>query len=673
MRRKYNKGKCSAVQDYSLTTNVVKILYTFDMNNEITCLARTNSNIDIPIYDDPNLGILGMVQLSECLNQVCTSSPEIIHHLQSGSSDYSVYSIDFTELDNPFVGHGELTRLLMARNNQDSPKVIGKVCKSMMPFYNKDTLEIQLRLKPIELKNDINNDTYSQHQHKQHTETYRKRSAGDKTSALTMSMSSPVKRVKRAYRVASEIRTSPASFDDRDEEEAEDDDDVQSSSTKFSIPNLLPRRNMVMQKAHSFNALSPSISNASNSYRYLASSPPTIMNLGDDYLELPDGPNSNNGFNENTPISPMERVPSNTNKEAIKNIYDEKPSPATGPTYSTHKDESTSPLKEKDLNIIEVDPKEQNKRGKSNRGSKHPKRKEVIQKCLEKALMDGATPDQCYNCRTMSTSTWRRLDKITGEKVPKGDKNVLLCNPCGLYLTKYKIMRPENLWDASRLQRLHSQGGNQNNSQEKLQIPPTAKKSSKSLSVSKKTSRTKSSTSSPGGQTQVEEANTAASTVADSTNSTESNDWNKENLPPRPSDIGVNSNEDIHTDDEKCTSDIDALFSTPKRDRTSEATLVNNGTPASKWLSRIMSSEDNIDDTIKSILNTSPLKGRQILSPELSANLSKFTKSPGTNENSELYDAYLHDLNVDHNNNVTVNSNSPSSSFYYLYDDHKKC
>ncbi|GFF31577.1 hypothetical protein IFM58399_02936 [Aspergillus lentulus] len=110
-----------------------------------------------------------------------------------------------------------------------------------------------------------------------------------------------------------------------------------------------------------------------------------------------------------------------------------------------------------------------------------------VQARLDKCIRDGQVPPYCENCGAIETPTWRRAwskEFVGGESdanelmkdptmlfwqvVERNDKDevtkfkmfkkslvdadndfvqILLCNPCGLWLHKFKCMRPENRWN----------------------------------------------------------------------------------------------------------------------------------------------------------------------------------------------------------------------------------
>ncbi|KAJ5160102.1 uncharacterized protein N7482_007106 [Penicillium canariense] len=117
------------------------------------------------------------------------------------------------------------------------------------------------------------------------------------------------------------------------------------------------------------------------------------------------------------------------------------------------------------------------------------KRSMQVQARLDSAIANGMVPPYCENCGTIDTPTWRRAwskevagseegakemmkphsmlfwealerddkDEVVKFKIYKkglgttaedqGWTQVLLCNPCGLWLHKCKSMRPENRWN----------------------------------------------------------------------------------------------------------------------------------------------------------------------------------------------------------------------------------
>ncbi|KAL4930859.1 putative GATA transcription factor (Ams2) [Aspergillus undulatus] len=132
----------------------------------------------------------------------------------------------------------------------------------------------------------------------------------------------------------------------------------------------------------------------------------------------------------------------------------------------------------------------ENGKPRSGAGAKRLKQVKQVQARLEKCIRDGLVPPFCENCGAIETPTWRRahskeidgsedeanelakdplvffwqaVDKDEKEQVTRfkvykkslaeQDEDfamVLLCNPCGLWLHKFKFMRPENKWNKSK-------------------------------------------------------------------------------------------------------------------------------------------------------------------------------------------------------------------------------
>ncbi|KAJ4388794.1 hypothetical protein N0V93_006254 [Gnomoniopsis smithogilvyi] len=121
--------------------------------------------------------------------------------------------------------------------------------------------------------------------------------------------------------------------------------------------------------------------------------------------------------------------------------------------------------------------------------TKNMSRKKSIKEKLEQAVQAGMMPTFCSNCGSISTPTWRKiwtqdsdgspdipdysdepgritaiiiLDRNENQKptryrtvkktlAPAEDKSAwteeILCNPCGLWLSKYRAQRPESKWE----------------------------------------------------------------------------------------------------------------------------------------------------------------------------------------------------------------------------------
>lgn len=83
--------------------------------------------------------------------------------------------------------------------------------------------------------------------------------------------------------------------------------------------------------------------------------------------------------------------------------------------------------------------------------------KERIHAQMVAAINEGKMPNYCMNCGAIETPTWRKVSmKDDGEGGDEGDgkgkkeKEVLLCNPCGLWHGSHKTMRPQDYWGGKK-------------------------------------------------------------------------------------------------------------------------------------------------------------------------------------------------------------------------------
>ncbi|OAA39963.1 GATA transcription factor (Ams2) [Metarhizium rileyi] len=125
----------------------------------------------------------------------------------------------------------------------------------------------------------------------------------------------------------------------------------------------------------------------------------------------------------------------------------------------------------------------------SSRANKNIVKKHAIKQRLEEAIMNGEMPPYCSNCGAIETPTWRKIwvqendgvpeyceysekpGKVTAIEILQRDadgkptvhrlvkkslgtsderakwQERLLCNPCGIWLTKCKSHRPQDRWD----------------------------------------------------------------------------------------------------------------------------------------------------------------------------------------------------------------------------------
>ncbi|KAF2817539.1 uncharacterized protein BDZ99DRAFT_405234 [Mytilinidion resinicola] len=134
----------------------VKVLYTFDDQNQSNCLARLPSALNIPTVSLDENTQVGVIELKTCIQAIVTASPELVAKL---GHDYTVYAYDFSEYENPLVGQGMLSWILASTSstpnapaNQSNTMVTGRVCKNLLGLFSngiKETLEVKLKLVPV--------------------------------------------------------------------------------------------------------------------------------------------------------------------------------------------------------------------------------------------------------------------------------------------------------------------------------------------------------------------------------------------------------------------------------------------------------------------------------------------------------------------------------------------
>ncbi|KAF4580297.1 GATA transcription factor (Ams2) [Ophiocordyceps camponoti-floridani] len=126
----------------------LKVHYTFDKNARINCLARHPQVLRLQAISIDDVTTIGIVDLRACLDAIIECSPE----LASGQSDFSIYTVDYSEPDTPFVGQGLLSWALDSMRpdavHRPPKLVVGRVAKSLLAVFNagsQETLEVKIR------------------------------------------------------------------------------------------------------------------------------------------------------------------------------------------------------------------------------------------------------------------------------------------------------------------------------------------------------------------------------------------------------------------------------------------------------------------------------------------------------------------------------------------------
>jgi hypothetical protein len=626
----------------------VKVLYTFDQDNAINCLARLPDAIDVPVAYNDDTCPLGVIDLPVCLKAIHQCSPELI--AGTNSRDYAVYSIDFTEQDQPLVGHGMLSWLLL----QNKPvQLVGRITNNILPLYTpKETLEIHLRLKPMvktsqadyvasimlyqslasSLPQDFNHPAWAQFVAKHELEHGSgslipiKRPPSDEE--MTKSNIPVVVRQQQQQQQLLPGQQLPAH-----QLPAQ-----QLSAQQLPAQHLPAQHRPAQQLPNQVPSKRIKCDNSSRNSFYLPSSPPPSSRpypMNSQRQLYSDDPKLLRGFSSDScgvPVvsSAKELLVDSNGAKVFKmnpvirlsSIDLSKPSPSA--------DDTPSPGKEMD-NKKEIKP--------VSRAKLRPK--ERIERDLADALTNGEVPNYCENCGTVRTSTWRRTKD--------GSRDFLLCNPCGLWYRTKKTMRPEVLWNARKRSSVQKTDQKTTNFTPPTTSPstspitematpgdeitnaPTTRRSVPMDSVPQRTSPSERDSNGNDADGQLCEKDPEPINAQQSVNNhneqlDESNDdSNKENQPPV--DAG-------HIDPY-----IESLFATPKKHGPGESI-----SPSSKWISKFIHSRSDDEDVFKQFLD-SPSK-------RLVADMSFDSMDTATIASDSL----------------TVPS-SPPTSFFYLYEE----
>ncbi|KAI9740227.1 MAG: hypothetical protein M1834_004805 [Cirrosporium novae-zelandiae] len=129
----------------------LKILYTFDQDSKVNCLARCSQVLDVRTAFLDERTQIGVVDLKTCIQTVLNASPELVADL---GNDYTVYAYDYSEEDTPLVGQGMLSRILASTDCSSTGQLItGRVSKNalggLLSKGTQETLEVKLRLTPV--------------------------------------------------------------------------------------------------------------------------------------------------------------------------------------------------------------------------------------------------------------------------------------------------------------------------------------------------------------------------------------------------------------------------------------------------------------------------------------------------------------------------------------------
>ena len=134
---------------------IVKVLYTFDRDGQVSCLARWPHILQIQTLPVDERTTIGVVDLRTCLQAIAQCSPEIVNQQEN---DYTVYAVDYSEPDTPLVGQGMLSWGLEFASDHNSQRhqqqqlVTGRVTRSLLPVFSngsRETLEVKMKLTAV--------------------------------------------------------------------------------------------------------------------------------------------------------------------------------------------------------------------------------------------------------------------------------------------------------------------------------------------------------------------------------------------------------------------------------------------------------------------------------------------------------------------------------------------
>lgn len=112
-----------------------------------------------------------------------------------------------------------------------------------------------------------------------------------------------------------------------------------------------------------------------------------------------------------------------------------------------------------------------------------------IEAQLLEALKRGEMPKYCKNCGAIETGVWRRVkpppadgqeeedkgdSKVKGPNRREKEKELLLCNACGLWFLSHKTMRPQVLWESNKEDKSKGSGSKKRKKSAPAPTPPAS-------------------------------------------------------------------------------------------------------------------------------------------------------------------------------------------------------
>lgn len=389
------------------------MLYTFD---EAKCLARSPISQDVRVITGENCSSFGIIDIYTCLRSVVNSSPEIISNLKF--LDYAVYTTDYTEPGLPLVGHGMFSWLNLEmetdKTSEDNQRfVVGRVCKSILTLYSGgagEILEITLRLKPIS--------SFSQAQYLSSIKLYK-----SLASFLPVDFNHPewAAFLSKNPKLSSFVQTCDT-FKRPRVPDLNDDDSTQKkqkSSSSLSIEMMGNQSN-----GNSYSLLSPPQSSTPQTSQ--VNLEPTISYSSSfDVAQTATKSHSYNARRKadwnDTPTS------RNIMSSPGENEYDRQKLDEALEKNNLVVDAKRSISIDEGVKVVA-------------KGNKY-KARTNNEKDGFLALKGGSL--RCDNCSRVD-NTWRRFKFSASASTP--EKEYTFCNPCGLWYSTKKTLRPSHLW-----------------------------------------------------------------------------------------------------------------------------------------------------------------------------------------------------------------------------------
>lgn len=389
----------------------VKVLYTFD---EAQCLARSPISRDIRVITSENCSSFGIIDLYTCLRSVVNSSPEIISNLKF--LDYAVYTTDYTEPGLPLVGHGMFSWLNLEMESDQLPEtsqkiIVGRVCKNTIALYSggtSETLEITLRLKPIA--------SFSQAQYLSSIKLYKSLAS---FLPVDFNHSEWAAFLSKNPKLSSFVQTSE-SFKRPRVPELNDNNSAQKrqKSTSFLSAEMIDNRR------NSYTSVSPpqsSMSFMSQGDMESTVTPPSSFDVAR---------TASKSYSYNaTRKSDWNDIPTShgmVSSPAESEVDTRKVADVSGKTNSLVNARRSVSIDEGTKVVA--------------KGSKYKPR--ATDKAGFPPFKDASL--SCDNCGRVD-NTWRRIKVIASGSAP--EKDYTFCNPCGLWYSSKKSLRPSHLWN----------------------------------------------------------------------------------------------------------------------------------------------------------------------------------------------------------------------------------